>query len=175
MAKRWDVLAALINENGYRTGIEIGVKSGRNIDETLCLCPGFVWHAIDPWDFTPDYRHWPASHHHRHEIRFNAVMARWPGQVFKHKTTSSRVHHLFDDASVDIVFLDGDHSYSGVNQDINLYLPKVRPGGIISGHDYGNPDKANHVLAGVKKAVDALFPQGVNTAGDHVWWVKVPE
>ncbi len=39
------------------------------------------------------------------------------------------------DASLDICFIDADHIYAGVKRDIELYLPKVKPGGILCGHD----------------------------------------
>ena len=41
----------------------------------------------------------------------------------------------FDDGSLDLVFIDGDHSFAAVRADIAAWLPKVRPGGILCGHD----------------------------------------
>jgi SAM-dependent methyltransferase len=63
---------------------------------------------------------------------------------------SHEVFKQFVDSSIDFLFIDGDHSYKAVKEDIRLWLPKVKTGGIISGHDYDNPD--------VKKAVDEVFP-----------------
>ena len=42
----------------------------------------------------------------------------------------------FADGTVDFCFIDGDHSYEAVKQDIMAWLPKVRPQGILAGHDY---------------------------------------
>jgi predicted O-methyltransferase YrrM len=42
----------------------------------------------------------------------------------------------FADNSVDFVFIDADHTYESVKKDIVSWLPKVKPSGIISGHDY---------------------------------------
>jgi hypothetical protein len=42
---------------------------------------------------------------------------------------------LFPDASLDLVFIDGNHGHGHVKQDILAWLPKVRPGGILCGHD----------------------------------------
>lgn len=52
---------------------------------------------------------------------------------------------------VDMVFVDGDHSYEGCKGDIKSWLPHIRDGGIIAFHDYGErwPD--------VVKAVDEIF------------------
>ena len=50
-------------------------------------------------------------------------------------TTQAAVH--FADGAVDFVFVDADHSYEGCRTDIETWLPKVRDGGVIAGHDFG--------------------------------------
>jgi predicted O-methyltransferase YrrM len=56
----------------------------------------------------------------------------------------------FEDGSVDVVFVDGGHSYEVVKADILAWLPKVKKGGIISGHDF-------NAWQGVNKAVTEIF------------------
>lgn len=56
----------------------------------------------------------------------------------------------FEDGSVDILFVDAGHSYEAVKQDIEAWLPKMKPNGIMAGHDYNS-------WVGVKKAVDEKF------------------
>lgn len=53
----------------------------------------------------------------------------------KRKDSSSAAAD-YDDKSLDFVFIDADHSYEGVKKDIIAWLPKVKPGGILAGHDY---------------------------------------
>lgn len=43
---------------------------------------------------------------------------------------------LFEDGSFDFVFLDGNHDYERVRNDIHAWLPKVKAGGTLAGHDY---------------------------------------
>jgi cephalosporin hydroxylase len=64
------------------------------------------------------------------------------------KDYSHNVSTIFADKSVDLVYIDGDHSYEAVNKDIELYLPKIKQGGILAGHDYSKS------WPGVVKAVD---------------------
>jgi predicted O-methyltransferase YrrM len=52
---------------------------------------------------------------------------------------SYNVHGNFEDESVDVVYIDGNHGYDDVTNDLKLYLPKIKPGGIICGHDYSDP------------------------------------
>jgi len=62
----------------------------------------------------------------------------------------------FEDGSLDFVFIDASHSYENVRKDIIAWLPKVKVGGILAGHDYGNG------YEGVIQAVDEIFGNKVN-------------
>lgn len=42
---------------------------------------------------------------------------------------------IFKDQSCDFVFIDGDHSFEATMRDIEMWMPKVKPGGILCGHD----------------------------------------
>lgn len=86
--------------------------------------------------------------------------------------TSERAASAVKDRYLDFVFIDANHDYESVYQDIRLWAPKVKQGGIISGHDYdGRGDRSGQF--GVKKAVDEFFGEdNVTKAGGLVWWVK---
>ncbi len=71
---------------------------------------------------------------------------------------------------VDMVYIDADHSYEGCKADIEAWFSKVRPGGIICGHDYGGTEVD---FPGVKQAVDELIPDRHVEAA--VWWYRVPD
>jgi hypothetical protein len=73
---------------------------------------------------------------------------------------SLRAVRMYDDASLDAVFIDGDHSYNAVKSDIIEWRKKVKSGGILAGDDY-------HSYVGVKKAVDELIPNRLVT--DRYW------
>lgn len=66
----------------------------------------------------------------------------------------------------DFVYIDGLHTYDGVKSDIENYLPLVKKGGVIGGHDY--TDKIPH-LVGVKKAVDEMFGEPDKVFKDNSW------
>ena len=67
----------------------------------------------------------------------------------------------------DFVYIDGIHSYEQVKQDIINYLPLVKKGGYIGGHDYGTS------WPGVKVAVDEMFGQPDKVFQDTSWIKKL--
>lgn len=72
---------------------------------------------------------------------------------------------LYEDRSLDFVFIDAAHDYTNVYRDILSWYPKVKVGGIISGHDYTTYD-------GVKCAVDDYF-KGKKISLKNSYWVHV--
>lgn len=76
---------------------------------------------------------------------------------------------LHADASVDFCFIDADHTEAGVIRDIEAWLPKMKPGGVIAGHDYDSP--------AVAKAVDGLLGPvyHVRRTSARCWLVTIPE
>lgn len=58
--------------------------------------------------------------------------------------------NYFDNNSCDVIYIDMDHEYESVYSDILCWLPKIKSGGTLAGHDYYN-------MPGVKKAVNELL------------------
>lgn len=69
---------------------------------------------------------------------------------------STEAASKFKDKSVDLVFIDASHKYENVKSDILAWLPKIKPGGMIGGHDYVLEDPA-HADYGVTVAVNEVF------------------
>jgi hypothetical protein len=53
------------------------------------------------------------------------------------RNKSEAVANKFSDSEIDILYVDGDHSYESVSRDLELYHPKIKEGGVLGGHDYG--------------------------------------
>jgi hypothetical protein len=69
------------------------------------------------------------------------------------KLTSTEASKKFKDGTLKFVFLDASHEYEDVKRDIEDWMPKVKPGGILAGHDY-YPEDQYDWFPGVKKAVN---------------------
>jgi predicted O-methyltransferase YrrM len=55
--------------------------------------------------------------------------------------TKERVLRILKDEKLDFLFIDGDHTYFGIQQDFQMYSPLVRAGGIIAFHDIRTYDR----------------------------------
>lgn len=143
-------LAKYFHELGYTKGAEIGVFDG-HYAELLCQnIPGVKLYGIDCWEVYRGYR----DHKFQKsmdEAYLKAVIKMIPFNTQLIKLYSDQAFKLFPDEYFDFVFIDGNHAYEYVKQDIAFWGPKVKRGGIISGHDYYVTHTGN---VGVINAVD---------------------
>lgn len=86
------------------------------------------------------------------------------GMIRPRHMLSVMAARLYLDESLDFIFIDADHSYESVKEDIVAWYPKLKPGGVLSGHDY----RSNH-FPGVSLAVDEFF--GGKARADGSCWV----
>lgn len=73
------------------------------------------------------------------------------------------------DLPIDILFIDADHTYDGLTADLKNWVPKVRTGGLIAGHDWTS--KHPKVKRSVRRAVTDYFGIG-NFKVDQLYWNK---
>lgn len=78
------------------------------------------------------------------------------------------------DKSFDLVYIDAEHTYEAVRADVQAWLPTVKAGGWIGGHDYKHPMDVRG-LWGVSRAVDEIFENRVVTGVCNTWWVQVTQ
>lgn len=125
-------------------------------------------HCVDPWDDetlkATTSNGTPAA---RVEEVFDKVAKRLEPKVIKHKAFSVPFSRIVADESLDFVYLDGDHRANAVRDDIKAWLPKVKTGCYIGGHDYGNPNAPE-----VKDVVDEMLGTPEIVFVDHSWLVR---
>jgi hypothetical protein len=149
-------LATLFKELEFKNGVEVGVERGRFSKVLLVLNPDLKLHGVDPWTTYQGYRDYVSQD--QLDFFLQGAIAR----LTKHKVISrmefirdfsSSAVTRFEDNSLDFVYIDGNHDLLNVILDLTIWSKKVRPGGIISGHDYmtrvNKPSQEIHVEEGV--------------------------
>jgi SAM-dependent methyltransferase len=143
-------------------GLEIGVAQGEFSRVLLDAIKPRKLHLIDPWehqtreDYNTDGNNVDDA---SQESRYRAVAARFAkeigeGRVVMHRAYSQDIADEFADGQFDWIYIDGLHSYDGVCSDLEHYKSKLKPGGILMGHDYTNHQRAQQMQFGVVQAVN---------------------
>lgn len=152
-------------------GAEIGVLFGDFSRDILSLWNGKLY-MIDIWSSAhPDYLD---SNNHIHYKKDLAIIKalenikEFEDRAIMIRATSKEASLLFQNESLDFIHIDANHSYEHTKEDIELWYPKVKDGGMISIHDYilyddyaklpfeenGKDKLYRKSLFGVNKAVD---------------------
>ena len=123
-----------LNRTG-RTGlaVEVGVAAGGHSSMILKEWAGKHLYMVDVWDAAHDYgtgkwQEWLEN--------CQKLATANPGRATVVRKPSADASREFADDSLDFVFIDADHSYRAVKSDIESWWPKMKPGGLLAGHDY---------------------------------------
>jgi len=159
-------VCSYIGNTSNMSMVEIGCYTG---ESTSIWCQNFKKvFAIDPWLSGKGYdANDVASQTMSDDVESSFDTKLRPYSNFtKMKMFSYDAISNFEERSLDFVYIDGEHTYKGVKLDISLYLPKIKNGGFIGGHDY--KEKWKGVIAAVDESLghpDFVFPDKS--------WIKV--
>lgn len=173
-----DDLALLFWSFGYKSGAEIGVERGAYSEVLLKANPSLHLIMVDPWRVYKGYREHVSQEKldsfqreaHSRTSQYN----RWVLPV-----SSMEALQYVPDGSLDFVYIDGNHDFLYITQDISHWEKKVKSGGIVSGHDFTRR-KRNGYINHVKDVVQAwTYSHGIRPwficRGDKSpswFWVK---
>ena len=116
--------------------LEIGTYHGASISYLGSLRQDLNLFSIDPFT-SQGYMPWRHFKNIPNRAGYNMRnIKRFCKKIVLLDGFSDEFVGFFSDGFFDQIYIDGDHSYEQVSKDIKNYLPKVRAGGYISGHDY---------------------------------------
>jgi hypothetical protein len=164
MKWRWEYVAELCNAYDLRNGAELGVKEGRFTTYILENVPGSTMLSVDLWGCSAgseDYSDWPMEHYYR---SFSTAMEKYGPRSKILRMSTIKAAEKIEDGSLDFVFIDADHSYESVKEDIDAWRPKVRKHGMVIGHDLS--------WLPVEKAVIESFPDYAK-GSNNTWSAQI--
>jgi hypothetical protein len=164
-------LAELFYELGFTSGVEIGAEAGV-YSEILCKAnPNLKLYSVDPWKIYGDYRNHVDEKNLQNAYE-KAKVRLAPYNCELIKAFSMDAVKLFEDDSLDFVYIDGNHDFPNVTNDIHEWSKKIRKGGIVSGHDFmnfkSNRDKLGHET---RMHVCAVVPAYTRAYEIRPWFV----
>ena len=183
---RYRVISKFALQNKWEQGLELGVWVGTT---TLFLMrnTNVQMTCVDAWevqDDNPEYD-WQYNkkpvfkngklvrleefkhegqvwNHNANEKKFRQEAEQWGDRIKIIKGRSLNVIDQIADESMDFIFHDSDHSYPFVKNEIEAYLPKLKPGGYSMGDDYN--------WTPVKRSVREAFGLNYGVTGKDVWY-----
>ena len=150
--------------------VEVGVYCGRSLFTSCASMTRSRVYAVDLWSVGDDEVHperqWVESVRSATieaivKLTSNTVVSAGIGSLAMSKSVSATV------GKVDSVFIDADHNYESIYGDIEAWMPLVKPGGLICGHDYSTQ------FPGVMDAVNYLVPNFEVVPKTRIWFARL--
>lgn len=147
---------------------EIGVAAGSNAVDMMSHNPKSKFVLVDPYKpyFSETGREQDPKFHWEKMEELNHALINYRGRYVHVHNNSKDAANFFEDGLFDFVYIDGDHSREAVREDIISWLPKVKTGGMLSGHDW-------HIVGDhIKDLVpNALHDEFTETDRADDWWI----
>ena len=159
-------ISTYLNKAGLKgDGVEIGVYKGDSAAKWLKYWEGKYLFLIDPWRHqSDDYFDLCNNSDEEQEKIYQEVVGRFSPYYMRSQIIREFSHEAvdrFSEESLDFIFIDGNHKFESVLQDVKIWWPKLKSGGVLAGHDYFDGFMPPHTVFGVRTAVD-FFAYQVN-------------
>ena len=153
------------------TCLEIGVERGGSAYNILKNCDVKMMYLLDPYlPYTDlnDNHICDLECQKNNKFICNELLKEFSNFKLIEKT-SDEYKSFFEDETFDYIFIDGLHTYDQCIKDLENYYPKLKPGGLFSGHDYS-------YIEDVNKAVNEFSKKNgkkvLNCKNDVWYWYK---
>ena len=133
---RWKHLPYLLNELEIKTGAEVGVEQCKYSECLLSKIPDLKLHCIDCWETYKDYREKKQGKYEEYYKKAVEKTKPFGDRAVLVKKYSMDAVKDFEDESLDFVYIDANHEFQQVTNDIAEWSKMVKKGGIIAGHDF---------------------------------------
>jgi hypothetical protein len=154
-----------LQDKNIQKMVEIGSFQGESTSIFSLYLPDTKIYAVDPLESGYDVNDIAAMQDMSNiQHNFTVRTSKFPN-IIQIKEKSKDAAIKFDNSDLDLVYIDGDHRYEAVKQDIMSWKSKIKPNGYISGHDYDRID--------IKRAIEETIGTPDHTFIDNSWVKKL--
>lgn len=181
--KNRDGLGEWLNQRGLLgVGLEVGSLYGEFAGRVISTWKGKQLILLDPWCKQPSdiYREPVNDCNWNDAYRSCQLLQEKDSRITLMRDYSPGAAAYFRDDSLDWVYIDGRHDHDAISSDLRAWWPKVKSGGLFSGHDYRNEHNETQ-CCDVKRAVDEWNeefqgpgPYVTKWPGCYSWWFLKP-
>lgn len=161
-------LPGFFREMGFKVGVEIGVDKG-SFSRVICTKKELTLYGVDPWLDYDGYI--DTINKDRAEYNYKTAQRRlapYKNFIIVRKTSMEAVNDFVNE-SLDFVYIDGNHGFKFVTEDIYEWSKKVKKGGVISGHDFGFTSAGPHSIGAIH--VKYVLPAYTKAFGISDWYI----
>lgn len=179
--KKWCDFLMLRVGDKKTIGAEIGVWEGEGSKDLLTKYKNTYLYLVDWWQATPEgHSYFKGSkkisrlNQEQMDNAYKKALNNLKGfenRITIYKQESAEASKNVKDDSLDWIFFDGDHSEEGLTRDLINWVPKVKKGGWIGGHDWEN----KNTYGDVKTAVEKFFKDRISEIEldrNTTWFIK---
>ena len=163
-------LEKLVKDNNLKSGAEVGVYQGYTLMHLIDTCPELSMIGVDIWAEKPCRFNGTTTE----ELQSLPTNGPWYNDLLEFKAKHDNRVTLYrdftinastrvEDNSLDFIFIDADHTTQAVIDDLTVWIPKVKRGGFITGHDIN--------MLTVSIAVNSFYTE-YSKGPDNVWYLQ---
>jgi predicted O-methyltransferase YrrM len=161
LMERYETLYKILRKRNHKYGCEIGVNQGTTTKFLLKKLPKIErYYTVDPWKTYKMYDGKPFAGTVKGKKSWDQVLniflrntIPYSRKIAIMRMFSTDAVKFFDDEYFDWVYIDANHKYKYIKENLHLWTPKVKVGGLITGHDYENKKEKRRGW-GITKAVN---------------------
>jgi len=156
-------LMSVIVANNFKIGCELGTYMGETTFFLLDNAPDLTLHTVDIFEQQYDHENYSNNKYNFTEKYpdFIEKSKKYGDRLTVHRGWTHEVAQTIEDSTFDFVFIDADHSYEGCKRDIISWKSKIKPKGLLMGHDANLPS--------VEKAVKECCKDWYVNVGTYCW------
>lgn len=172
--KEYHIITDLIKKMNLRKGCEVGVAYGGQSIYILTNSPLEILYSVDPYkhfsekDYD-DTMNFPQDYFDVLYFKVKSKLADFGERSVLVRMPSIEAAETFENDSLDFVFIDANHSFEAVTEDLEAWVPKVRLGGLVSGDDYA-------VFSSTRDAINLFAINNhvkIHVQGNKWWFIKI--